>query len=74
MADADWRGVYFGFINVYAPAEPRGPPDLFLALPDVCVTNKVRGELNVSFDCNGVVGVRKAQGGTGASFLIRRGC
>ena len=56
VVDADWRGVYFRFINVYAPAEPQGRRDLFLALPDVCVTNRVLvvgGDFNISFEGNG---------------------
>ena len=56
VVDAEWRGVYFRFINVYAPAEPRGRKDLFLALPEVCVTNRVvvlGGDFNVSFEGTG---------------------
>ena len=53
VVDADWRGVYFRFIIVYAPAEPQGRRDLFLTLPNVCVTNRVLvvgGDFNVSFE------------------------
>lgn len=38
VVDADWRGAKFRFVNIYAPAEPRGRKYIFLALPDVCVT------------------------------------
>lgn len=56
VVDADWRGAKFRFINIYAPAEPRGRKDLFLALPDICVTNRtvvLGGDFNVSFEGTG---------------------
>lgn len=41
VVDAEWRGVHLRFINVYAPVESQGRKDLFLALPDICVTNRI---------------------------------
>lgn len=56
VVDALWRGVFFRFINVYAPAEPKGRKALFIALMEVCVTNKVvvlGGDFNVSLEGTG---------------------
>ena len=57
VVDATWRGVSFRFVNVYAPAQRRERKGFFVALADVCVTNRVLilgGDFNVSLDGGGL--------------------
>lgn len=51
--DADWRGLRFRFICVYAPADRGGRREVFRDIEPVCFTNRILvlgGDFNISFE------------------------
>ena len=75
VVDAAWRGVSFRFINVYAPAHRRERKGVFLALADVCVTDRVLvlgGDFNVSLDGEGDFTAQHVRDVVGFFFVAGR--